>query len=324
MQLAFVIDPLATLDPSHDTSVALMEAAQAAGHGVWVTTADHLSVAGTQAWARLWPTELTPVSLADGHWEAAERWYATGESTLSSLQAMDAVLMRTDPPVTVPYLYATQILDRLDRQRTPVVNAPRGLQAANEKLYALQFGELIPETLVTQDRALVRQFVEQHGEAVLKPLDGKGGEGILVLQAGDRNFNSLLELATKQGREPIVIQTYLAAASEGDKRIILLDGEPIGALNRIPQGDEFRGNMAVGGRVARASITERDRAICAQLAPRLRADGLYLAGIDIIGGYLTEVNVTSPTGVREIDRLEGSRLGKQVVRWLEAWQQSRQ
>ncbi|MGB5973187.1 MAG: glutathione synthase, partial [Nodosilinea sp.] len=216
-----------------------------------------------------------------------------------------------------PYLYATYILDYVDPSKTKVVNAPSGLRTANEKMYALQFAEAIPETIVSQSKVVIRETVERWGSAVLKPLGGKAGEGILFLQAGDRNLNSMVEISTQQGKEPVMVQTYLPAAKDGDKRIILLNGEPLGAVNRIPTGSEFRGNMAVGGRVAKAEITDRELDICRQLAPTLRRDGLYFVGIDIIGGYLTEINVTSPTGIREIDRLNDVRLGDQVIAWIE-------
>jgi len=197
-----------------------------------------------------------------------------------------------------------------------VVNSPAGLRAANEKMYALQFTEAIPETIVSQDKGIIREFVEKKGAAILKPLGNKAGEGILYLEASDRNFNSLIEISTQWGRVPVMIQTYLPEAKDGDKRIILLDGEPIGTVNRIPTGNEFRGNMAVGGRVAQTEITEREYQMCTQMASKLQQDGLYFVGIDVIGGYLTEVNVTSPTGIREIDRLSGANLGKQVMEWL--------
>jgi glutathione synthase len=317
VKIAFIIDPIARLDPGHDTSVALMEAAQAQGHEVWITAATHLSVVGAKAYGLLQPVKLTPVQLVEGLWVAADRWYQVGEGVQRPLEEMDAVFMRTDPPVTVSYLYATYILDYIDPARTLVVNSPQGLRAANEKMYALQFTEAIPETIVSQSKAVIRETVERWGAAVLKPLGGKAGEGILFLQAGDRNLNSMVEISTRQGQEPVMIQTYLPAAKEGDKRIILLNGEAIGAVNRIPTGSEFRGNMAVGGRVAPVEITDRDYEICRQLAPTLQRDGLYFVGIDVIGGYLTEVNVTSPTGIREIDRLNQVRLGHQVMDWLE-------
>ena len=317
MKFAFITDPLSKLDPGHDTSVALMEAAQALGHEIWLTESNHLSVVESQAWARLQQVQLTPVELVEGRWIPAEDWYRVSTVVLKPLEEMDAVFMRTDPPVTISYLYATQILDLINPEKTLVVNRPRSLQAANEKLYALQFNEVIPETIVSQEKSVIRKFVEKQGSAVLKPLGGKAGEGILFLEAGDRNFNSLIEISTKWEREPVMVQTYLPAAKDGDKRIILLNGEPIGAVNRIPTGSEFRGNMAVGGRVAKSDITEREQQICATVAPKLQEDGLYFVGIDVIGGYLTEVNVTSPTGIREIDRLNNIRLGKQVIEWVE-------
>lgn len=317
LKLAFIIDPIAKLDPGHDTSVALMEAAQALGHQVWVTQANLLSVIAGKAWAQLQQVQLQPVQLEAGRWVAKSPWYKLGDRTSAPLESMDAVFMRTDPPVDVSYLYATYILDYIDRGKTLVVNNPQGLRAANEKMYALQFTNAIPETIVSPDKEVIRQFTEAKGAAILKPLGNKAGEGILYLDKSDRNFNSIVELSTLQGKVPVMVQTFLPAAKEGDKRIILLDGEPIGALNRLSSGNEFRNNMAAGGTVAATAITDREQEICAEVAPILRRDGLYFVGIDVIGGYLTEVNVTSPTGIREIDRLDGTNLGAQVIQWVE-------
>jgi glutathione synthase len=316
VKLAFIIDPLDRLDPTHDTSVAMMEAAQLLGHEVWVTQINHLSVLQGKAWALLQPVQLVPVKLVDHHWVAAEPWFTVAPPVLMPLEEMQSVFMRKDPPVDTAYLYATYILDYVDSAKTLVLNAMSGIRAANEKMYALQFSEAIPETIVSQDKQVIRRFLDQQGAAVMKPLGGKAGEGILFLDPGDRNFNSLVEISTLQGKLPVMVQTYLPEAKAGDKRIILLNGEPIGTVNRIPTGNEFRGNMAVGGRVASAPITEREREICAQLAPTLQRDGLVFVGIDVIGGYLTEVNVTSPTGIREVDRLDGTRLGEQVIQWM--------
>lgn len=316
MKFAFIIDPIHRLDPTHDTSVALMEAAQELGHEVWVTQANRLSVLGSKAWAVLERVQLTPVKLVEGRWLAIASWFSLEAPTFRPLEEMDAVFMRTDPPVDTAYLYATYVLDYVDSAKTRVLNAPNGIRSANEKMYALQFTEAIPDTIVSQDKQVIRQFLDQKGAAVLKPLGGKAGEGILFLEPSDRNFNSIIEISTLQGKLPVMVQTYLPEAKAGDKRIILLNGNPIGAVNRIPTGSDFRGNMAVGGRVAQCEITDRDRQICAQLAPTLQRDGLVFVGIDIIGGYLTEVNVTSPTGIREVDRLDGNQLGHQVIKWV--------
>jgi glutathione synthase len=316
MKFAFIIDPIHQLDPGHDTSVALMEAAQILGHEVWITQANHLAVIGGKAYATLTGVMLSPVTLEEGKWVAIPAWYELGERQFLPLEDMDAVFMRKDPPVDTPYLYATYLLDYINPEKTLVLNTPMGLRAANEKMYALQFQDAIPETIVAQNKQTIRAFVEKRGQAILKPLGGKAGEGILYLEAGDRNLNSLVELSTQQGQVPVMVQQFLPEAKEGDKRIILLDGEPIGAVNRIPTGNEFRGNMAVGGRVAQAQITDREREICTQLAPILRRDGLIFVGIDVIGGYLTEINVTSPTGVREIDRLDGVQLGQTAIDWV--------
>ncbi len=317
MKLAFIIDPIAKLDPTHDTSVALMEAADRLGHEVWITQAERLSVVGGKAWGIVTAVKIVPVELQAGRWVAQPDWYRLGEEVFVALESMDAVLMRTDPPVDVPYLYTTYILDCIDPTKTLLVNRPSGLRNANEKMFALQFAEWMTETIVSRDKAVIRQFLETHGKAVLKPLGGKGGEGIFILEPDDRNFNSLIEVSTRQGREPVMIQKFLPAAQEGDKRIILLDGKPLGAVNRIPTGSEFRGNMAVGGRSAKVDITDREVQMCRSIGATLAAAGLYFVGIDVIGGYLTEVNVTSPTGIREIDRLNDVRLGEQTIVWLD-------
>lgn len=294
----------------------MMEAAQVLGHEVWITEARWLSVINGEACAPMQKVTLKPVELVNGHWQAVEDWYELNEPQLLPLSEMQAVFMRKDPPANDAYLYATYILDYVDPSKTLVLNAPDGLRKANEKMYALQFQAAMPTTIVSGRKRDILQFVEQQGRAVMKPLDGKGGEGILFLEKGDRNLNSMIELSTQRESLPVMVQAYLPAASDGDKRIIMLNGTPIGAVNRVPSGDEFRGNMAVGGRADATAITDRDREICELVAPALRRDGLYFVGLDVIGGYLTEVNVTSPTGIREIDRLNHVRLGEQVMTWL--------
>jgi glutathione synthase len=318
MKLAFIIDPIDKLDPTHDSSVTMMEAAGMLGHEVYITTAQQLSVIDGRAAAYLEQVRIEPVKLVDGRWLAAAQWYELAQPELTFLDEMQGVFMRIDPPVDVPYLYITYILDYIDPSRTLVVNSPNGLRAANEKMFAMQFREWMTDTIVARDKKTIREFVEKHQAAVMKPLDGKGGEGILFLQPDDRNFNSLVEISTQQGNVPMMIQKFLPAAKDGDKRIILLDGQPLGAIDRIPTGKEFRGNMAVGGRVAATTITDHELGMCKALAPKLQQYGLHFVGIDVIGGFLTEVNVTSPTGLREIDRLNDVSLGKQIIEWVDA------
>ena len=317
MKLVFIIDPIDRLDPTHDSSVALMEAAQMMGHEPWITGAAQLTVIDGKAWAMVTPVTLEPVTLGENRWVATEQWFQLGEPQLLPLEEFDGVWLRTDPPVDTAYLYATYLLDYVDPAKTLVLNSMAGIRAANEKMYALQFGAVIPQTIVSQDKGVIRAFVERQGKAVMKPLGGMGGEGILFLQSGDPNFNSMVDISTHKGTLPVMVQQFLPEAANGDKRVILIDGEPVGAVNRIPTGSDFRGNMAVGGRVAQVPVTERDREIAALLAPRLKEDGLYFVGIDVIGGYLTEVNVTSPTGIREIDRLDEVSIGKQAIAWIE-------
>jgi glutathione synthase len=318
VKLTFIIDPIQNLDPGHDTSVALMEAAQILGHEVWITQANLLSVVDGKAIAIAQKIQLVPVELVNGRWVAANPWFHLGSRVSVSLEIMDAVFIRTDPPVNDAYLYATYILDYVDQSKTLVINNPQGIRSANEKMYALQFTKAVPETIVTSDKQTIKGFVESKGAAILKPLGNKAGEGILFLQPGDRNFNSIIELSTQQGRLPVMIQSYLSEAKAGDKRIILVNGEPIGAVNRLSAAGEFRNNMAAGGTVDKTEITPREYEICDELCSTLQKDGLIFVGIDVIGGYLTEVNVTSPTGIREIDRLNGLSLGKKVIEWISA------
>ncbi|MFQ3680384.1 MAG: glutathione synthase, partial [Pseudanabaenaceae cyanobacterium] len=232
MQLVFVIDPLPRLDPTHDTSVALMEAACRAGHEVFWTEMHRLRAVGGQVQAQLQPVAVAPVRWGGDRWQVPDPWYTVEPWQDINLADMDAVWMRVDPPVTSEYLYATYLLDLLTGTGCRVFNRPDGIRNANEKLYALHFAEVMPPTVVTGDRQVIAHFLAEHGKAVLKPLAGKGGEGILMLVPDDRNFNSLVELSTNRGRTPVMVQAYLPAAQEGDKRIVVLDGEPIGAVNR--------------------------------------------------------------------------------------------
>ncbi|MEN9266840.1 MAG: glutathione synthase, partial [Thermostichales cyanobacterium BF4_bins_65] len=220
------------------------------------------------------------------------------------------------PPVDIAYWTATQLLDLIPPP-TLVLNHPAGIRAANEKLFALHFAPWTPITLVSQHKQDIVEFVRSHGQAVLKPLGGKGGEGILFLSAQDRNLRSLIEISTHFGQTPVMVQEYLPAAQAGDKRILLLEGKPLGAVNRLPGEGDFRGNIAAGGRIAPTEITPKEYQLCEYLAPILQREKLYFVGIDVIGEKLTEINVTSPTMLQEISQLTGKNLADHVAEWLE-------
>jgi glutathione synthase len=226
--------------------------------------------------------------------------------------------MRKDPPFDMGYFFATHLLGLVDPKRTLVLNDPAGLRDANEKLYALNFPEVIPASMVSSDIGRLKGFLDElGGEMIIKPLDGAGGAGVFHLHRRDRNLNALLEGATSNGTRLIMAQRYLPEVREGDKRLIVLDGEPLGGVLRVPSEEEHRGNIHVGGTCRQSEVSARDREICSVLAPRLRADGLYFVGLDIIGGWLTEINVTSPTGIQEIDALDGAHLEGTVIDFVE-------
>lgn len=303
LRILYIMDPIAKVHVDKDTTFAFMLEGQRRGHAQSYCALDDLFIDRTVASAH---SQAVTVQREAIH-------YALGESHSAPLTHWDVVFMRKDPPFDMQFFFATHLLSLVDPNHTLVVNHPRGLRDANEKLYALNFPDVIPESLVSRDQRQLKEFMEQlGGDMIVKPLDGCGGAGIFHLKAGDRNLNAILELSTNDGRQLVMAQRYLPAARDGDKRIIVLDGEPLGAILRIPRDDDTRGNIHVGGRVERAPIDARDREICRQLKPRLEADGLYFVGLDVIGGFVTEINVTSPTGVQEIDRLDGVCLEAQV------------
>ena len=309
LRLLYVMDPLARVLVDKDTTFAFMLEGQKRGHPQYYCGVEDLYVERTRPYARV---RLAEVRRAEVH-------YALGEAQTVPLSWFDVVFMRKDPPFDMSYFFATHVLGLVNPNVTLVVNDPRGLREANEKLYALHFPDVIPESMVTADPIRLKDFMESlGGEMIVKPLDGCGGAGVFHLHRSDRNLNAILEMSTVNGTRLVMAQRYLPAVREGDKRVVVLDGEPLGAIFRIPREDETRGNIHVGGRVERSPIDDRDREICRQLAPRLRADGLYFVGLDVIGGWVTEVNVTSPTGVQEIDRLDGTCLEAQVQDFVEA------
>jgi len=317
MDLVFVIDEISCLLPGHDSSVALMEAAQLRGHRVLVTTAAKLGYEDGDATAQCRTVNLRSAVLHEGRWITDPEWFVLGGDELYRLSDASAVFMRTDPPVDAQYLRATYLLDLVDPSLTLMVNSPYGVRNANEKLFALRVPELGPPTLISADRQAIRKTVTEWGRAVLKPTEGMSGRGILVLDPDDPNLISILDTTTNRGQVQVVVQRWLPESADGDRRVIVLDGHPIGVVRRVAGGGDFRCNMAAGAAVVADSVTERDHEICSRLAPLLRQHGLWFVGIDIIGDRLTEVNVTSPTGIREIDALSGTQLANDVIAWAE-------
>jgi glutathione synthase len=309
LRILYVMDPMSRVLADKDTTFAFQLEGQLRGHTQYHCEPEDLFV-----------DQTTPQATVRGLVvERAAVHFHLHEARTVPLAFFDVVFMRKDPPFDLRYFFATHLLGLVDPAETLVVNSPRGLRDANEKLYALNFPDLIPESLVTRDLARLRAFLEtMGGEMIVKPLDACGGSGVLHLHRDDRNLNALLELSTRDGTELVMAQRYLPAARQGDKRLIVLDGEPLGAVLRVPRDDEHRGNIHVGGRVVRAPVDERDRDICRRMAARLSGDGLWFVGLDVIGGLVTEVNVTSPTGVQEIDRLDGVCLESHVLDFVEA------
>ncbi len=306
------MDPIEHVLPDKDTTFVFMLEAQNRGHEIFYTLVDDLYVRAGTPRAKVWDVAVRrPTDSDSSHG-------TIGDHREVELDWFDAIFMRKDPPFDMRFFYSTHVLGLVDADKCLVLNRPSGLRDANEKLYALHFPAVIPETLVTCSMARLKDFVaEMGGEAIIKPLDGAGGAGIFHLRSDDRNLNSILEYATDEGRRTIMAQRYIPEVRTGDKRLIVLDGEPLGAVLRVPRHDDTRSNIHVGGTVEKVAVTDRDREIVTVLAPRLRQDGLYFVGLDIIGDWLTEVNVTSPTGVQEINVLDDVHLETNVIDFVE-------
>ncbi|HVR29182.1 MAG TPA: glutathione synthase [Thermoanaerobaculia bacterium] len=320
MRHIFLIDPPERLLPHADTTIAFMREAAARGHETWEAQVDAL---GARDGGRPF-VEAAPIEIREG-----DDWYRLGEARGSFLDQLDVVWMRKDPPFDLRYVYATHLLSLVPRP-TLVVNDPAALRDANEKLVTLRFPELIPETLVSSRIAELLAFREHlGGEMIVKPLGGAGGDGIFHLADKDRNVRAILEMSTRKESELLLAQRYLPEVRDGDKRVILVEGEPKGALLRVPHETESRANLHVGGVATKTRLTPRDLEICAAVGPMLRELGVVFAGLDIIGAYLTEINITSPTGIREIEQLDGVAIEKDVLdaveaRWSAAETTSRQ
>jgi glutathione synthase len=304
--LAVLMDPLETIKPAKDSTIAMLTAASRRGLETFAFGQGDLWSRDGRAYARLTPIELTGDATA---------WYRTGEPGVRDLAAIDAVLMRKDPPFDMEYIVSTYLLERAEQAGTLVVNRPQGLRDMNEKAYTAWFPECCAPTLITRDMPAMEAFLSEHGRAVFKPLDGMGGRSIFVVAVGDPNTRVVLETLTDYGRRYAIAQRYLPEIAEtGDARILLVEGEPVPhALARMPAAGDHRGNLAAGAQAASRALTDRDRWLASRIGPVMRERGMLFVGLDVIGGFVTEINVTSPTGIREIEKMHGHDVGGMLI-----------
>ena len=308
LAVAIQMDPIESINIDGDSSFVLALEAQARGHALYHYLPTHLSLRDGRLRARGRRLEVR---------REHGRHHSFGPFQTLDLATMDVILMRQDPPFDMAYITATHLLEHVAKT-TLVVNDPASVRNAPEKLFVTRFEGLMPPTLITSDRAEILAFREEHRDIILKPLFGNGGAGVFRVTPDDENLNALLEMFTLLYREPLIIQRYLPEVRAGDKRIILVEGEAVGAVLRVPAKGEARANLHVGGRAVKTELTGREREICAAIGPTLREQGLVFVGIDVIGDYLTEINVTSPTGIQEINRLDGVTLERRVWDAIEA------
>ena len=308
LAVAIQMDPVEPIDINGDSSFVLGLEAQERGYTLWHYLPNALSLHDGKVTARAQRLELR---------RELGRHYTMGEPEIIDLSTMDVVLMRQDPPFDMAYITATHILEHI-HPKTLVVNDPTQVRNAPEKLFVTHFEGLLPPTLISTDKQAILDFRAEHEDVIVKPLFGNGGAGVFHIKPGDENLTSLMELFTEFYREPMIIQKYLSDVRNGDKRIILVDGEAVGAIDRVPAEGEARANMHVGGQAIKAGMTDRDREICAMIGPSLKERGLVFVGIDVIGNHLTEINVTSPTGIQEINRFDGSKLEALIWDAIEA------
>ncbi|MFN3842076.1 MAG: glutathione synthase [Rehaibacterium terrae] len=310
MDVAVVMDPIGSIKIGKDSTFAMLLEAQRRGHRLHYVLPGGLAVRDGRPFAR-----MAPLTVRDD----PAGWYSLGEPAPCPLNAVQVVLMRTDPPVDANYLHDTQILGLAQAEGVLIVNDPQGLRDLNEKLAALLFPQCCPPTLVSRSAAELRGFIAEHGDTVLKTLDGMGGRSIFRARAGDPNINVILETLTQGDRQLAMAQRFIPEIASGDKRILLIDGVPVDyCLARVPQGEEFRGNLAAGGRGEGRPLSERDRWIAAQVGPEMKRRGMLFVGLDVIGDWLTEVNVTSPTCIRELDAQFGLNIAGRLFDAIEA------
>ncbi len=308
LAVAIQMDPVENIDIDTDSTFALALEAQRRGHGLYHYLPQDLSLRDGRAIAL-----ARPLQVRREHGNHA----GLGTAQKIDLATLDVVLMRQDPPFDMAYITATHLLEHIHPE-TLVVNDPMQVRNAPEKLFVTQFSELMPPTLISSVREEILEFRAEHRDIIIKPLFGNGGAGVFHVSPEDENLNALLEMFTSLYREPVIVQRYLAEVRGGDKRIILVDGRPVGAINRVPAPGEARANLHVGARPEKAVLDSRDQMICEAIGPSLKERGFIFVGIDVIGGYMTEINVTSPTGIQEIDRFDGASLGAEIWDAIEA------
>jgi glutathione synthase len=306
VRLVVVMDPIESIKPAKDSTLAILLAAQARGWEISYTELKDLWLLDGVAHAR-----LSPLTVA----KDATRWFTRGEPAKAALGQYDVILMRKDPPFDTEYIYSTYILERAEIEGALVVNRPQGLRDMNEKVYTAWFPECCAPTLISRDMRDMAAFLREHGKAVCKPLDGMGGKSIFVLEQGDKNRNVVFETLTANGSRYAIIQRYLPEiVTGGDCRIILIDGEPVPfALQRMPSSEDNRGNLAAGASAESRPLNDRDRWLCAQIGPKLKAKGMLFVGLDVIGDFVTEINVTSPTGIQELNKKHGVDIGGMLI-----------
>ena len=309
LRIGVLMDPIATINIKKDTTLGLLRAASAAGHQLTYHEQADLTVRNGETMASL--RSLTV-------YDDDTAWYAMGERYDASLSTLDVVLMRKDPPFDMEFFYTTQLLEDAERRGTLIVNRCASLRDCNEKLFATQFPECCPPLLVSRDPTALKAFHAEHGDVIFKPLDGMGGQSIFRVKENDPNLNVILETLTDNGGVTIMAQQYLPAIKDGDKRVLMINGEAVPfCLARLPMAGENRGNLAAGGSGIVQPLSDRDRWIAEQVGPTLREKGLLFVGLDIIGDYLTEINVTSPTCMREIDRAKNTQIAEQLIACIE-------
>ena len=302
LKVAVQMDPIELVNIKGDSTFAIMLEAQARGHRLFYYQTKTLALDGEKLWATGCDVQVR---------DEPGNHFTIGGQYRADLGTFDTLHMRQDPPFDMGYITATHLLEHI-HPKTLVVNDPVEVRNAPEKLFVLRYGQFMPETLITRDAGEIAGFRRTHGDIIHKPLYGNGGAGVFRLGEGDQNFSSLLELFTQAFREPFIAQRYLPEVRQGDKRIILVDGKVAGAINRVPAANESRSNMHVGGRPEATTLTKREHEICEALGPDLKKRGLIFVGIDVIGGYLTEINVTSPTGIREVQRFGGEDIAAMI------------